>query len=58
MRDECAKAGDDAASRAGVSRLNKGITKELGKLKFRTPIRAECPRTFHRVFKDCWNISL
>jgi len=36
VEDECAKAGEDAAARAGVSRLNKAITKELGKLKFRT----------------------
>jgi ribonuclease Y len=34
--DECIKAGEEAALRVGVHRLKKEITRELGKLKFRT----------------------
>jgi len=36
MEEECFKAGEDAALRAGVHRLNRQLLSELGKLKFRT----------------------
>ncbi len=36
MDQECLKAGEDAAQRAGVHRLGKPLLMELGRLKFRT----------------------